>query len=142
MKRCDLFINNQTRWIISVSLLVFGSMIYLLYRPQNILLFQITDSIGLSPFINKIREDFSCYTLPAFVINSLPAGLWTASYLILMYSKTKFADKKHRLMLCLPLPISAIMLELIQLLGWCPGVFDVYDLVCYIIPIIIFIKSI
>lgn len=53
---------------------------------------------------------------------------------------TKQLNKKMRLSLALPLPISAVVLEFMQLFGLCPGTFDIYDVVCYVIPIIIFVK--
>ena len=127
---------------LALGMIISGGLIYLLYRPERLLMFRITDYIGLSTQIDALRDSMSFLLLPSFVINSLPAGLWTASYLIFMYSSTKLHDRKTRLLLSLPLPISAIILEFMQLLGWCPGTFDIYDLICYIIPIIVFIKSI
>ena len=126
----------------ALAFIIAGGLIYLLYRPQNLLLFRITDYMGLNPYIDSLRDDASNLLLPSIIINSVPAGLWTASYLIMMYSCTKFYNRKTRLLLSLPLPISAIILEFMQLFGLCPGTFDIYDLVCYIIPLILFIKSI
>lgn len=123
-------------------MLLLGIMIYLLYRPENLLVFKLVDALGMSQFIGNLRLSFSAFQLPPIVINSLPAGLWTASYLMMMYVTTRFHNRKIRLMLALPLPIMAIVLEFMQLLGWCPGTFDIYDLICYAIPLIIFIKSI
>jgi hypothetical protein len=123
-------------------MITIGGLIYLLYRPQDILLFQITDYLGLNPYITTLRNDVSIFSLPSFVINSIPAGLWTASYLLLMYCNTRTYNKITKLLITLPLPIAAIILEFMQLLGWCPGTFDLYDLICYAIPLIIFLKSI
>lgn len=130
------------RWLLSLSLLAVGGLIYLLYRQQTIMLFRITDFMGLSQYINDARESASHLVLPPFFINSLPAGIWTASYLVMMYATTISLNRKFRLMISLPLPLSFIVLEFMQLYGWCPGTFDIYDLICYIIPLIIFIKSI
>ena len=129
-------------WLIAFFFILGGGIIYILYRPENILLFRVTDALGIPPLIDIIRANVSHVTLPVFMINSLPAGLWTASYLMMMYASTKFHTRKIRLMLALPLPIVAIVLEFMQLLGWCPGTFDIYDLICYIVPLIVFIKSI
>ncbi len=136
------FTYYKKEYILSLLLLFIGGMIYVLYRPQNILLFRITDVLGIGTFISSIRESSSFVILPSICINSVPAGLWTASYLILMYCNTKFYSKKTRMMLSLPLPVSMIVLEFMQLFGWCPGTFDFNDLICYVIPLIIFIKSI
>lgn len=133
---------NRKEWILSFLLIFSGGMIYILYRPENILLFRLTDSLGVTPLIDIARSSTSRVILPSFMINSLPAGLWTASYLLMMYITTKFHTRRIRLMLALPLPISAISLEFMQLLGWCPGTFDIYDLICYIVPLCVFVKSI
>lgn len=131
------------RTYIQASLLLFvGIMIYLLYRPQNLLVFKVVDALGFSHIINNLRLSFSLFQLPPIVINSIPAGLWTASYLMMMYVTTKFHTRKVRLMLALPLPIMTIVLEFMQFFGWCPGTFDICDLICYAIPLIIFTKSI
>lgn len=122
-------------------MLFLGIMIYLLYRPESLLVFKIVDALGLSHVIDNLRLSFSGFLLPPIFINSFPAGLWTASYLMMMYASTKFHIRRIRLMLALPLPIMAIVLEFMQLLEWCPGTFDIYDLICYAIPLIIFIKS-
>ena len=123
-------------------MLFMGIIIYLLYRPESLLVFKLVDALGLRHIIDNLRFAFSGFLLPPIVVYSLPAGLWTASYLILMYVSTKFHTRRIRLMLSLPLPIMAVMMEFMQLWGWCPGTFDKYDLICYIVPLFVFIKSI
>ena len=137
-----LFVINKKDWLVALLLILTGGMIYVLYRPENLLLFRVTDSLGITPLIDILRSNSSRVMLPSFIVNSLPAGLWTASYLLMMYITTKFHTRRIRLMLALPLPISAIALEFMQLLGWCPGTFDIYDLICYIVPLCVFVKSI
>lgn len=134
-------INKKDR-LLAFAILMAGGLIYLLYRPQNMLLFHLTDNLGLNPFIDFLRERSTNFLLPSFVINSLPAGLWTASYLILMYSNTKYQKRTTRLLLSLPLPLSAIVFEFMQLYSLFPGTFDIYDLICYVIPLAIYIKLI
>jgi len=129
-------------WIVAFLLILIGGMIYVLYRPENLLLFRVTDIIGFTPLIDMVRSNTSNFMLPSFMINSLPAGFWTASYLMMMYITTKYHTRRIRMMLALPLPVMAIVLELMQFLGWCPGTFDIYDLICYIVPLFVFIKSI
>lgn len=137
-----LFVIYKKDWLVALLLILTGGMIYVLYRPENLLLFRVTDSLGIKPLIDVLRSNSSRVMLPSFIVNSLPAGLWTASYLLMMYITTKFQTRRIRLMLALPLPISAIALEFMQLLGWCPGTFDIYDLICYIVPLCVFVKSI
>ena len=133
---------NRTLYIAAFVLITTGGMIYIIYRPQSILIFRITDALGLASYVDSIRNLSLQIPLPNFVIYNLPAGLWKASYLMIMYCNTAALDIKTRMMLSLPLPVCAIVLEFAQLVGLCPGTFDVYDLICYFIPLIIFIKSI
>ena len=128
-------------WIVATILLLIGCTIYLLFRPQNLLMFKIIDGIGGMSNVVSLRMYINHNCFPDFIIYSLPAGLWTASYLMMMYLTTKGYTRKLRLMLALPLPITAIVLEFMQLLGLCIGTFDVYDLICYIIPLIVFVES-
>lgn len=137
-----LLLKYKKDWVVSLFLILIGGMIYILYRPESLLLFRVTDSLGITPLIDMLRSNSSRFMLPSFMINSLPAGLWTASYLLMMFITTKFYSRKVRLMLALPLPVVAIILEFLQFFGWCPGTFDIYDLICYVVPLFVFIKSI
>ncbi|MEH2861081.1 hypothetical protein V7U47_13690 [Segatella copri] len=127
-------------WVIALIPVLFGGLVYLLYRPKNIILFEVLNKLGGSTTVDIVRSKVEHVHLPDFVVYSLPAGLWTASYLMTMCLCTKQLNKKMRLSLALPLPISAVVLEFMQLFGLCPGTFDIYDVVCYVIPIIIFVK--
>ena len=127
--------------VLSLALLCVGGFIYVLYRPRNILLFDFLDECDLMPVVDTLRQGFSNVRLPSFFVYSLPAGLWTASYLLMMYCNTRGYSSRLKLMACLPLPMSAVVLEFMQFFGWCPGTFDVNDLICYIIPILIFINE-
>lgn len=102
-------------WFVALLLILTGGMIYVLYRPENLLLFRVTDSLGITPLIDILRSNSSRVMLPSFIVNSLPAGLWTASYLLMMYITTKFHTRRIRLMLALSLPITAIVLKFIAL---------------------------
>ena len=138
----DIILSNWYKWALSILLLSVGIGIYILFRPQNILVFGLLEDIGLMPIVDSLRMHTSGLMLPSFVINCVPAGLWTASYLIAMYLTTTGASRSKRILLSIPLPITAIILEFFQLFGWCSGTFDIYDLVCYVVPLIIFIKNI
>lgn len=129
-------------WVIALIPVLFGGLIYLLYRPKNIILFEVLDKLSDSTAVDIVRSQVEHVHLPDFMVYSLPAGLWTASYLMAMYLCTKQLNKKMRLSLALPLPISAVVLEFMQQFGLCPGIFDICDLLCYIIPIVIFVKII
>lgn len=125
--------------VIAFLFITCGGFIYLVFRPKSLLLFQLVDTLYLTEWIDKIRNAFSTISIPDFVVYSLPAGLWTASYLLIMYYTTRRCKRDTRLKLSLPLPVSAVVLEIAQYISLCPGTFDFIDLVCYLVPISLFI---
>ena len=127
-------------WVIALIPVLFGGLIYLLYRPKSIILFEVLNKLGVSTTVDIVRSKVEHIHLPDFVVYSLPAGLWTISFLMAMYLCTKQQNMRIKLSLALPLPVSAVVLEFMQLFGLCPGTFDIFDVVCYVIPIIIFVK--
>ena len=49
--------------IVSFLLLVLGGSIYLLFRPKTLLMFKWVDSLGLSEYIDQLRDTVSGITL-------------------------------------------------------------------------------
>ena len=125
--------------VIAFLFITCGGFIYLAFRPKSLLLFQLVDTLYLTEWIDKIRNAFSTISIPDFVVYSLPAGLWTASYLLIMYYTTRRCKRDTRLKLSLPLPVSAVVLEIAQYFSLCAGTFDFIDLICYLVPITLFI---
>ena len=66
-------------WAIALIPVLFGGLIYLLYRPKIIFLFEILNKMGVSTTIDIVRNKVEQMHVPEFVVYSLPAGLWTAS---------------------------------------------------------------
>ena len=116
-----------------------GGLIYIAFRSKSLMLFSLADTLHLSKAVDSIREIATAMQFSDFIVYSLPAGLWTASYLLIMFYLTRKCNRRTRLQLSLPLPSSAVVLEIAQYFSLCPGTFDFIDLVCYLIPIIIFI---
>lgn len=125
--------------IVSFLLLVLGGSIYLLFRPKTLLMFKWVDSLGLSEYIDQLRDTVSGITLNRITLYSLPDGLWLASYIIVVNTIVSKNSKHNLLFWSLLLPFIAIVFELLQIPGIIPGVFDVFDLICYIVPLIIYL---
>jgi len=70
-------------------------------------------------------------SLGGWVVYSLPDGLWLFSYILLMGCIWNF-NLKRSFYASFPLAFIAIGSELLQILGWVPGTFDVVDLLCYL----------
>ena len=66
-----------------------------------------------------------------------PDGLWYAALLILQSSLVN-QEKTGKIMLLLSM-LLPFMLEFAQLFGLIPGTFDCYDLITYLIILILFI---
>jgi len=80
--------NNITSIIIfhCVIPLLIGFIIYVLFRDKNIQLFIFFERIGVSNFINNIREHtlpFSEY-IPKLILYNLPDAIWVYSFSIIM----------------------------------------------------------
>lgn len=84
-------------WAIALMPVLLGGLVYLLYRPKNIILFEVLNKLGGSTTVDMVRNKAEHVHLPDFVVYSLPAGLWTASYLMAMYLCTTQLNKKMRL---------------------------------------------
>lgn len=77
--------------------------------------------------------------MPDWVVYSLPDGLWMSSYLLLMYVLWYKNTSWERFVFPMLLPIFMNVTEVLQGLGLFPGTFDIYDIMCYDIPVVIFI---
>lgn len=51
-----LFVNNPFKCALSVLFLLVGIGIYILFRPQNILVFGLLDDWGLMPIVDTLKE--------------------------------------------------------------------------------------
>ena len=125
--------------IVSFLLLGLGGSIYLLFRPKTLLMFKWIDTLGLSEYVDRLRDMVSDITLNHITLYSLPDGLWLASYIIVVNSIVSKNNKHNLLFWSLLLPFIAIVSEFLQIPGIIPGVYDVFDLICYIIPLIIYL---
>ena len=127
MNRLGLKIINL---IFSLIPLIVGGLLYLGYRSYDLLMFRWGESIGLSKIVSLWRNVCSQYTLPKWIINALPDGLWLLSYML--FIDFIWGNHNERKIWLYVLPTIAIVSELMQL--WFPklGTFDIMDLVCYL----------
>lgn len=116
--------------IASVTLFM-GGMVYVLFRPMNMLMFEWFDSVGLLKFICRMRIE-TTFLLPNWVEYSLPDGLWIFSYSLYIGSIWNFRLNKSVPFLIL-LPFISIIDEFLQIFNLVPGTFDVLDICAYIL---------
>lgn len=125
--------------LISFVLLFVGGLIYLGWRSGNLVMFQLLDTWGMSDLLIFIRNISVNYSIYDWVKYSAPDGLWLFSYMFLIDA----IWDNHRYILyyifLLFLPIIALLSELFQCFEVMPGTFDIVDLFCYILAIVIFV---
>lgn len=121
-----------------VTLFVGGS-IYVLYRSENLLMFSWFQDLGLLQFIQDIRSEFKSDNLYGWVKNSMPAGLWLFSYMLIIDSIWEKNQNYAYMLFLYALPVLAILSEVMQFLGILSGTFDFMDVICYTSAILFFI---
>ena len=131
------YINFAIKSMVSFGLLFLGGSIYILFRPKSLQMFNWIDNLGLTNLVNRLREDVSELSLGHITLYSLPDGLWLASYIIMVNAIVPKEHNSNLLFWSFLLPAIAIVFEILQIPGIICGVFDIYDLICYLIPLII-----
>lgn len=131
---------NTRRMALGILLLSIGGFIYIAFRPDSILLFRFIEILNLSNFTTCCREFFSNINIPEFIIYSLPDGLWTASYILIMTGIWK-SPGANQVLFSAFLPFIGVISEIGQYFGIVKGTPDYADLICYIIPFLIYIVA-
>ena len=128
-----------SRLATGIMLLFMGGMLYVLYRPQTLLLFHVANGMGLTDVIGRWRLTASETWQPTeFVVYCLPAGLWAMSYVLIVGTLAQELPLKRRWMAVAVIPVLGAASELLQAMSIIPGTFDWADLALYILPLIIY----
>ena len=111
--------------ILHIALPIFvGSMIYILFREKELLMFNWFNYLKLNFIIDFLRNNFYEYRIyiPKSILFSLPDALW-------VYSFTMFLSiyYKNRIILS-AIFIGSIITEILQL-WFVIGTFDIYDVI-------------
>lgn len=132
-------ITNASQILLAVMFLFCGGTIYLLFRSKTLYIYQWCITLGISDFIDSCRYIVHDYQISEFVKFSLPDGLYCAAYILfieVIWDEEKSFIKYFIISL---VPIIAICSEILQFYDIVQGTFDVRDLICYIIPPLIYI---
>ena len=128
--------------ISGVASLLAGAVIYLLFRSKNLLGFELLNRIGVEPWADRMRSYTADVRLPDVFVNSLPGGLWALGYILVIDSIFGNQTRSTRIVWASVIPLLGECSEVLQSVGLLPGVFDLWDLVCYALPFIIFVTRI
>lgn len=124
---------------LGVMMLACGCCIYLLFRSKSLNLYQWCSVLGLSDSIDFMRHAVQDWNLPHVVRYSLPDGLYCAAYLMMVdavWYKEKGLVKYFVLSI---VPAITITSEVLQYWGLLKGTFDAFDLVFYLIPLLVYL---
>lgn len=127
------------RTLIALAFLTIGGLIYIGCRDKSLLMFSWFNSLGFDGLVDSFRNLIDSEGIYGWVKNSLPDGLWLFSYMFLVDTIWNGAGKKVSYIFIYSLPFFAILSELLQYLGLCPGVFDWMDIASYAFAIVLFL---
>ena len=114
--------------------ILFGGLIYILTRPDRLLMFDWFNKIGIGDNIAVLRyeNDLKNY-LQNWIIYNSPAWIWTFSLTVLLGIIWNYrVDKESILILLIPI-ILGVVYEISQKTGISNGTFDSVDMIFYII---------
>ena len=129
--------SRTTQLVVSAILLLAGGYIYVAFRTEKLAMFNWFSFLHLDCIVNRIREVSSNINLPNFIKFCLPNGLWISSYIL----ATDALVEKNRLFWVLCLPVIAILFEFLQIIHIIPGTFDMGDLICLLIPVLLYLLN-
>ena len=124
--------------ILSIIFLFIGGLIYIIYRSLTLQMFVWLKHLGIYPSVISLRNE-KCLNLPNWVIYCLPDGLWMLSYLLIMLALWHKRPTRKALIYPMILPCFMNCTEILQGFNCFPGTYDTLDLLCYNIPILIYL---
>ena len=107
-----------------------GAIIYILFRPTHLLMFNWIDNLGLMGLVNSIRPNLE--NMPEWILYSLPDGLWLFSYCLFIGYVWDFELKRCLFVLSI-LPVYAVSNEIMQFFHLVSGTFDRMDLFAFLL---------
>lgn len=122
--------------IIAFLAMFIGGIIYLLWRPDNLLMFEWIEFWNLADFIYSLRSITQNYDLPYYVKFSLPHALWYLSG-ILIFAVIWNKQRPMQYFWFLLMTLMCFGGEFGQLLNIVPGNFNLIDILWSVIAGII-----
>ena len=125
--------------VLAFLFLACGCTVYLLFRSKELNIYHWCATLGLSSEIDSLRMWVQNWNIPDFVKFCLPDGLYCAAYILLIdaiWHRNKGIVKNIIISL---VPLVTISSEVLQYFGLVKGTFDIYDLICYTTPPMIYL---
>lgn len=122
------FKERLTGGLLSILFLSTGSLIYVLFRPTNLIMFKWLGYFQTEDFISISREKVNKILINDFVIYNLPNGLWITSLTIFLSIIWKDNQNKYFNYYLIILIGIVTLPEILQFFNLIEGTFDIVDL--------------
>ena len=139
--RCMFNIKTKVifAFFLGVLFLACGCAIYLLFRSKTLNIYQWCSALGLSNIIDSLRNCVQDWNISEFVKFSLPDGLYCAAYILVIDAIWHSDNGIVKNIVISFVPFVTTSSEVLQYFGLVKGTFDVFDLICYTTPPMIYI---
>lgn len=124
---------------LAIVLLIFGGFIYVIFRSEDLLMFNWFRSLGLNNIVIKLRDGYGLMNIQDWVKYNMPAGLWLFSYMLVIDSIWDDSNSSAYKYFITILPVFAIISEVMQFFQILPGTFDIMDVIIYVFAIFLFL---
>ena len=125
--------------VASLTALLVGGMIYLLFRPKTLLFFHALDTIGFADWVDYLRQMFAITNMPDWVVFSMPDGLWSLAYVLIADRLMSGRATRARIAIVSIIPMMGVTSEFMQAVGLLRGTFDWADVMAYSLPLGIYL---
>lgn len=117
-------------WILSLTSMSIGGMIYVLWRPDSLNMFSWFARLGVDKTVADMRDCATPFSgsLPAWVYLSLPQALWLFSGCLAIHSVWRHSRCRQERFWMAVVLVLALSGEFGQFAGVMGGVFDPSDL--------------
>lgn len=129
--------NRNFKISLAFILLLVGGTLYIAFRTKRLAMFTWAKWLNLDSYVEMIRSYAIKYHPPYFVKYCLPNALWTSSYIII--TDALVSKECNGFLWAISLPIIALFFEIMQIWQIIPGTFDIGDLLCFAVPIILYV---
>ena len=139
--------NKKSKTITHIIIpMLIGGFIYILFREDNLLMFNWFNSLGMKNLIDFFQEHtLSKNLIPNWIKFSLPDGIWIyslTSLMIIIWSNHQAKSKYFWISMG---PFLGLSAEVGQFFNIVSGTFDVFDflfcIICSVLPFIFLYKK-
>ena len=124
--------------LLGIIFLICGCAIYLLFRSKTLNIYQWCVALGFSDMIDSFRNNVQNWNVSEFVKFSIPDGLYCAAYILIIDAIWLNDNGIIKNIIISLVPFVTISSEVLQYYGLVKGTFDIYDLICYVIPPLVY----